>query len=490
MRFKNRLFVIFVIFISCFTCFQVPTLSNSLSDQNIRIGLFFSSTALSSAQISSKSINVLNDNNMVLTTLIGDNNYTIKPINQKIILMEKTYLDLTTALIEAQASNSLLKSNYFVYLNADGYKIASFENNLYTGISLSVMNPQIGVFASDSNPIIVYDDSLNIKFSSSLANDYIRIQNKPYRGSFSFKVDSANKLTAINILPIEEYLYGVVAKEMPASWNKEALKAQAISARNYSVKNLNKYSKQGFDLCTTQNSQVYGGVGAENVNTNKAVDETKGMLAYYNNEIAELYYHSSSGGKTEDSENIWSTSVPYLRSVEDSYSLGSPNDYWEYKISNLELEKLINNKGKNIGNLIGLKINRVSTNGRVLKLTLIGDKSEVVLEKESIRGFFGYSNLKSNWFELNGDFKQNSTITNDSYISALKDLNYYLNNINSTIYPNLNNNDIITSQDYLFKGKGYGHGLGLSQYGAKTMAEQGFTYDEILKYYFKGIDVY
>lgn len=473
--------------------FQIPTFSNAMANQNIRIGLFFNSTALSSAEISANNMNLLNENNIAIGTIISSSQYSIRPINENIILLDKVFSDLNTALIEAQTSNSILNNNYFVYLNSDGYKIATFVNDFNSGLSLSKTNKQIGVFSSNVTPIIVYDDSLNIKFSSSIASNNIRIQNKPYRGNISFKVDSSNKLTVINSLPIEDYLYGVVAKEMPASWNKEALKAQAISARNYAVKNLNKYKKLGFDLCTTQNSQVYGGVDAENFNTNKAVDETRGILAYYNGEVAELYYHSSSGGKTENSENIWSNAVPYLKAVDDPYSLGSPNDYWEYKISKSELEKLLNNKDKNIGNLIGIRIDNVSSNGRVLKLTIIGDKSEVSLEKESIRGFLGYSNLKSNWFEVNGKNKYNQTISNNSYIAAFNDLQLFLNKTDSNtlgIYPNSNNSDIIASQDYLFQGKGYGHGLGMSQYGAKTMADQGFSFDEILKYYFRGIDVY
>ncbi|CBH21434.1 SpoIID/LytB domain precursor (fragment) [Acetoanaerobium sticklandii] len=281
---------------------------------------------------------------------------------------------------------------------------------------------------------------------------------------------------------------------MPASWNKEALKAQAISARNYAIKNLNKYKSLGFDLCTTQNSQVYGGVDAEHVDTNKAVDETRGILAYHSGNVADLFYHSSSGGKTENSENIWSNAVPYLRGVEDPYSLGSPNDYWEYKISKSEIENLLRSKGKNIGNFLGIRIDKISENERILKLTFVGDSGETTIEKEAIRGLFGYSNLKSNWFTINSQNTKNTqSIVSDSYIAALNDLQLFLNKSESNKingYSNLSNNDIITSQDYLFQGKGYGHGLGMSQYGAKKMAEQGYTFDEILKYYFKGIDVY
>ena len=107
---------------------------------------------------------------------------------------------------------------------------------------------------------------------------------------------------------------------------------------------------------------------------------------------------------------------------------------------------------------------------------------------------FGYSNLKSNWFTINSQNTKNTqSIVSDSYIAALNDLQLFLNKSESNKingYSNLSNNDIITSQDYLFQGKGYGHGLGMSQYGAKKMAEQGYTFDEILRYYFKGIDVY
>ena len=492
MKLINKLYIIIAITLACLAYSQIPAFSNQLANQNIRIGLFFNSTALPQAQIKASNLNILNENNSVLGTIFGDASYTVSTVNKEIILLDKTYYDLNTALIEIQTSGGLLNNN-FVYLSSDGYKMATYSiqaDNVFSMIN----SKNIGLFSSAGNPIIVYDNSMKLKFSNSDYQKHIEIQNKPYRGNISFQLDSSNKLTVINTLPIEDYLYGVVAKEMPASWNKEALKAQAISARNYAIKNLNKYKSLGFDLCTTQNSQVYGGVDAEHVNTNKAVDETRGILAYYSGNIADLFYHSSSGGKTENSENIWSNAVPYLRGVEDPYSLGSPNDYWEYKISKSEIENLLKNKGKNIGNFLGVRIDKISENERIIKLTFVGDSGETTIEKEAIRGLFGYSNLKSNWFTINSQNTKNTqSIVSDSYIAALNDLQLFLNKSESNKingYSNLSNNDIITSQDYLFQGKGYGHGLGMSQYGAKKMAEQGYTFDEILKYYFKGIDVY
>ncbi len=478
MKFINKILIVMIVIFTCFTGLKTPVFSSLTTTQNIRIGLYFGSTALSQAKIKASDLTVLDENNFFLGTVFGDGSYTVAPVNQGIVAFSETYPDLNTALVEIATSKGFF-DNSFVYISSDGYRIATYSDKANTIFDPKI-GGNIGLFSSSNKPIIVYDSSIKLRFSNSYLQEYIEVQNKPYRGSISFLPDSSNKLTVINTLLIEEYIYGVVAKEMPATWNKEALKAQAVAARNYAVKNLNKYKSLGFDLSTTQNSQVYGGVAGEHINTTKAVDETRGILAYYNGDIADLFYHSSSGGKTENSENVWSNSVPYLRGVEDSFSLGSPNDYWEYKISKADVEKLLKNKSKNIGKLSGIRIDKVSENGRVLKLTFVGDKGETSIEKESIRAFFGYSNLKSTWFTINS---QTAKI-NDSYNSALDDLQLFLNT------NNYGSSATITSQEYVFQGKGYGHGLGMSQYGAKKMADSGYSFDQILKYYFRGIDVY
>jgi stage II sporulation protein D len=122
---------------------------------------------------------------------------------------------------------------------------------------------------------------------------------------------------------MQEYLYGVVPREMSKTWPLEALKAQAVVARTFAITNQNKFMHLGFNMDNSVLSQVYGGYDWEGPISNQAVDETIGMLLYYNTTLASAYYHSNSGGYTANSENVWSSEVPYLRSVFDPYSIGA-----------------------------------------------------------------------------------------------------------------------------------------------------------------------
>ena len=126
-------------------------------------------------------------------------------------------------------------------------------------------------------------------------------------------------LTVINRLLIDEYLYGVVPEEMPASWNIEALKAQAVAARTFALydKLDRKHTQEGFDVCVTTDCQVYGGMDSEAATTNKAIDATKGEVIVYLNQPICSVFHAASGGQTDDSINVWNVNVPYLRAVED-----------------------------------------------------------------------------------------------------------------------------------------------------------------------------
>ncbi len=167
---------------------------------------------------------------------------------------------------------------------------------------------------------------------------------KKYRGAATALRQNNSNLTIVNLLPTEKYLYGVVPREMPHSWPEEALKAQAVAARGFAVASINKYIDHGFNLCNTVNSQVYGGYEAEQSRTNRAVDLTRGQVITYNGHLAIPYYHSSSGGHTEDSENIWTNAVPYIRGVQDEYSLNSPHKEWEKALKKSEIESILRKK--------------------------------------------------------------------------------------------------------------------------------------------------
>lgn len=254
----------------------------------------------------------------------------------------------------------------------------------------------------------------------------------------------------IDIVPLEDYIVGVLAGEMPISFHIEALKAQAVAARSYVMKKMEYNVDKDYDVVDTVSNQVYLDEEylrkawkekyVENINKIKtAVLETKGEYLEYDGKVVEAFFFSTSVGATENSEEIFSTEVPYLRSVVSLWDKDvSPvyNDYFNFTLNEF-YEKL----GLEYSNTVKTEILETTSTGRIKKI------------------------------KING-----KTFTGSQVFEKLK-----LRSTHFTITQNGNNILIVT--------KGYGHGVGMSQYGAQGMAKEGYKYDEILKYYYKGVEI-
>ncbi|WIV10749.1 SpoIID/LytB domain-containing protein [Proteiniborus sp. MB09-C3] len=376
------------------------------------------------------------------------------------------------------------------------------------------------MLTDESNQIILMFDKSQSLYLSSINTDksIIKVEDAGYRDYITFS-RKGDELIVINNIKIQNYLYGVVPKEMSASWALEALKAQAIAAKNYTLINMNKHINEGYNLCDTTHCQVYGGYNSENIMTNRAVDETAGRVLMYNNEIVEAYYHSSSGGRTENSENVWSGVIPYLRGVEDDFSLGSPYDSWQFVISEDEIRAKFIENGLDVGNITDIQVVSTSENGRVIELMIRGTMGTQVLKKEQIRQVLGASNIKSTFFEMKINGEGGSFLSQDIYIYSTNEGRVIKQSIdNATVLSSeglnvlditssskgitltdglstkeiinkIENNTINSEGKYVFMGKGWGHGVGMSQWGAKKMAELGYSYEQILEHYYTGAKV-
>lgn len=146
------------------------------------------------------------------------------------------------------------------------------------------------------------------------SSGFISVKGKWYRGNF-IVYNRSGALTIINHVDIEDYIRGVVPSEMPSRWTYEAHKAQAIAARSYALANIGKRASCGYDLKDTPEDQAYGGASAEAASTNKAVEDTKGIVLIYNLKIIPAYYSASAGGQTSSSAEVWTRNLPYLQSV-------------------------------------------------------------------------------------------------------------------------------------------------------------------------------
>ncbi|HWR60905.1 MAG TPA: SpoIID/LytB domain-containing protein [Clostridia bacterium] len=329
----------------------------------------------------------------------------------------------------------------------------------------------------------------------------IQYKGKKYRGSMTMQSLAESDVTLINELPLDEYLYGVVASEMSPSWPLEALKAQAVAARSYALATIGRHSGYGFDLCSGEHCQVYKGMEQENSNIIEAVDATSGKILAYEGKVITAFFHSTSGGHTEDSENVWGTRTEYIRGVEDTYSLGSPYDNWTLELDKSEIKEKLAKANVDLGEIVDIRILEVSQFGRVLCLEVKGTKDTKVFEKEKIRTILGTTALKSIWYKLNTDadiFVSGSMLesagqgrASSMYVVSAAGNTKIGSSARKISVKGISGTKAYNAVPgiYTFEGKGYGHGLGMSQYGAKGMAEAGNNYVEILEHYYKGAKV-
>jgi SpoIID/LytB domain protein len=272
----------------------------------------------------------------------------------------------------------------------------------------------------------------------------------------TISADSA-KLYAINVVDLEDYLLSVVPSEMPSQWPQEALKAQAIAARSYALANLGKHLADGYDVKANTEDQVYSGVQSESDNSNLACAQTAGIILKHQGQVIPAFFHSGSGGWTEVSENVWGNTLPFLKSVPD-YDDASPMASWtrtfeqEKLMQLLQAARLPANKDPNkdavkdvsqIGQLLDVTVIARTPTNRVTQVNLIGKKREAAISAEELR-------------------------------KVLK-------------LPSTNFNLSFQDGVFTFSGRGFGHGLGLSQWGAKALADNGYNAAQILKYYYKDV---
>jgi stage II sporulation protein D len=264
---------------------------------------------------------------------------------------------------------------------------------------------------------------------------YVWIGNTWYRGSTRL-IRQGQGLIAINRVDIEQYLYSVVGAEAIATWPQEALKTQAVAARTYALYKSATSGNRFYDLDTTTSTQVYKGLSSEYISTHDAVDNTQGQVMTYNGKVILAVFHSASGGHTENVEDVWSSRLPYLRGVVD-YDQQSPVFEWTKFFSSSQLSRLISG----IGNVRSLIPERTTPLGRVLSMRVVGDRGSKKITGTQLRKAL---DLRSTLVTVSAD--------------------------NGT---------------FQILGRGYGHGIGLSQWGTYYLAQQGVNYQQILTHYYQ-----
>lgn len=327
------------------------------------------------------------------------------------------------------------------HLTIDGAKLKStIELGLSPAGELIIIDPKAG-----STPGMAPEPiSGPLRFYPDL--EFVYVNNKPYRGIVEVRALKGT-LKVVNELLLEDYIGGIINNEISSKWPLEAVKAQAVIARTYAL--YRKKEREGtsyYDVASTFMDQVYTGAGAEDNVATGVVRETYGEVLFFGNTLALTLYHSNAGGITESSEEVWGEYHSYLRSIKSRHDKGAPNYFWELSLTDEEFGKRLTAAGHNFGRLKRLKIARRSGSGRVKQLVLKDrDGVELTLTGEDLRRALGYATLRSTLFKVK-----------------------------------------VRGQELRITGYGSGHGVGLSQWGAKSMAEDGYGYKKILRHYYKG----
>ena len=324
-------------------------------------------------------------------------------------------------------------------------------------------------------------------------------------GGFEYRRSTGGNLNVINVVDVDDYVKGVLPYEMSPAWPLEALKAQAVCARTYALLQTKHRDSYRFDVCTTTDCQVYQWANQASALTDRAVEETAGMAAMYGGKYAETYYYASNGGASESSENVWSMPLPYLVGKEDPYegTISIPDYVYTMTYSYSQLSALLKSKGYSIGTVSSAYVSRTTPTGNVAEITFRDTAGKtVVITKEACRSVL---ETKSMRFTISGGGSGGSWQVNPSGgalsslsgaytvtasgVSAYEGGDAYV--ITASGVSRLQKPPAVSGSGsgITISGTGWGHGVGMSQYGAKAMAELGRTYEEILHFYFTGITI-
>ena len=371
-------------------------------------------------------------------------------------------------------------------------------------------------------------------------------KNIRYRGAFLYQRTDGGRLSVINYLPLEDYIKGVVPYEMGTWFPEEALKAQALCARSYAMTSIGRHGSQGFDLCNTTCCQVYKGLKTQSDAVDRAVEQTAGQYIRYNGEIIRAVYMSSDGGATENAENVWNTPLPYLRAVRDDWEAQTDTTYksWTRGITARQITQILKARGNDNTDIVHAYAEYTAA-GNISRLTFVDSRGKTYdYEKEAARLVLASTDygvdIKSMRFIFEdaanprvkspSEFARPMSGTQDTQSSGIEAavksvLSAFGLRPLSEQYPagsipilgksgvtyrtdfqvfgaqsgytvsdtGINAADLTipasSSGRYLIVGAGYGHNLGMSQYGAKAMAEAGYTAEQIVKYYYTGVTV-
>jgi stage II sporulation protein D len=271
----------------------------------------------------------------------------------------------------------------------------------------------------------------------------IAINNRRFRGHVTIMA-SKGLLDVINVVDLEQYIKGVLYHEVSHRWPLEAIKAQAVATRSYAVYSMQQKEGKDFDVTNDIYSQVYGGKNSERFRTNLAVDGTKGQVLVYQRKVLPAFFHATCAGITEDASEVWNVKLPPLKSMDCPYCQSSPHMRWKRNFRLKDIQAKLNAAGHKIGLIKDIVIVERNASDRIKTLKITGRAGESIrIPGKDFRNIIGPNDIRSNNYEV---------VMKGWYVD--------------------------------FYGRGWGHGVGLCQWGAYGMAQQQFDFKAILNHYY------
>jgi stage II sporulation protein D len=337
----------------------------------------------------------------------------------------------------------ILKNAAMVRLSVDGYysvKDASTHKTLFTGKDLK------GVTTSYKNKVSVDGRQFGPKklIFSIDGEDALRVNNRRYHGDLCI-IRTGSGMDLVNYVPLEDYIKGIAVREVSHYWPAQALRAHAVVFRTYALYAIKQNALRDHDVTSDVYSQVYGGTSAQRYRITEAVDETAGDVLTYNGNIFPAFYHSTCGGHTEAASALWDIDLEPLKGVECVYCKESPHYSWKASMPVSAVISRLDKAGVKAGGLSDIQILGTDLSGRVTELSLKTPQGQINIPAKDFRNILGPDIVKSAGFYL-------------SVHNKMLDMT----------------------------GIGWGHGVGMCQWGAYFMAKAGYSYAEILAFYYPG----
>lgn len=277
----------------------------------------------------------------------------------------------------------------------------------------------------------------------------IKGEPKCYRDTIDIILTDKDELLIVNLIGLEKYVKGVLYHEVSHRWPLEGLKTQAVATRTYALYQMNVNQESDYDVTSDIYSQVYGGKNSERYRTNLAVNRTKDEVLYYQGSVLPAYFHANCGGHTENVKELWKHDLVPLYGVKCPYCKDQPGYAWKKNFQSQKVQEALNQEGYKIGLIKEIKVVSRTESGRIKKLQILGrDGSSIFISGKKFREILGPNNLKSNYYEIE---------MKGFYFDAI--------------------------------GKGWGHGVGMCQWGMYKMSREKFKYNEILDFYYPGAEI-